>query len=610
MHKNLTRSLELLAPAKNRDCGVKAINCGADAVYIATHKFGARKEAGNSLTDIEHLIGYAHRYSAKVYITINTILTDSEIEEARSLIYKLYDIGADSIIIQDMGLLETDLPPIPLFASTQTHNNTPQKIKFLEDVGFRRAILARELPLDDIRQIREATSIDLECFVHGALCVSFSGQCYMSYAIGGRSGNRGECAQPCRKKYSIISAGGTAISRDKYLLSLRELNLSDYLPDLIDAGVRSFKIEGRLRDEAYVINIVSYYRKKLDAICLGKGFERSSAGISEIDFVPDPVKTFNRGFTSYFIKGRADVVCSSDTPKYLGEPVGKVKSISKNSFLLDTTTELHNGDGICFFNEDISLSGTNINRCDGSAIYPADMSGITKGTMVYRNHDHQFISHLLKADIKRRISVSFSVRCEDNSMYVSIVDENGVSVTGIYEVPHEPAKNIQSVISSIEKQFSKLGDTEFICKNLEIDTQKLFFIPVGRLNAIRRDVICKLQLERQRRYVRQEYHIVKNNVPYVSKMLTFEANVLNSKAEAFYRRHGVEKIEPAAESGIDMHDRKIMTTKLCLKYELGLCLKDPKNQTSLEEPLYLVDEKGKRYKLNFNCDVCVMEIFF
>ncbi len=612
MPVGINKLIELLAPAKNTQCGIRAINCGADAVYIAAEQFGARKGVGNPVDDIARLVVYAHRYRAKVYVTINTILTDSELEAARSLIFTLYDIGVDAIIVQDMGLLEIDLPPIALFASTQAHNNLPEKVKFLEDVGFQRAILARELSLDEIQKIRNSTSIELECFVHGALCVSFSGQCYMSYAIGGRSGNRGECAQPCRKKYSLLDNQGKAIVSDKYLISLRELNLSDNIAELINAGITSFKIEGRLRDEAYITNIVSFYRQKIDTVCSEQKCSRTSVGRSIIDFNPDPAKTFNRGFTTYFLNGRHDEITSPDTPKSIGEPIGTVSITTKNSFVIDSDIQLHNGDGICFFNEKRELTGTKINRVEGNTLYPANMNGILKELMIYRNYDHQFVSHIVKADVKRAIDVAFALGYENGVLSVSAQDEEGIKIEEKYPVSGDLARNQQSALDTVRKQFAKLGDTEFICRNVDIAMHKIVFIPVGQLNEIRRSIIEKLRIEREKRNVRQEYFISKNNIPYISNVLSFEGNVLNRKAESFYKRHGVEKIEQAAESGVDLHDRKVMTTKLCLKYELGLCrrYKADKITRSVKEPLYLVDETGKHYKLHFDCDACVMEIFF
>ena len=510
------------------------------------------------------------------------------------------------------GCWNWSLPPIALFASTQAHNNSVEKVKFLEDVGFQRAILARELSLDEMHKIKNSTFIDLECFVHGALCVSFSGQCYMSYAIGGRSGNRGECAQPCRKKYSLLDDQGNTIIADKYLLSLRELNLSDHISKLIDAGITSFKIEGRLRDEAYITNIVSFYRQRIDAACDERQFARTSLGRSIIDFNPDSAKTFNRGFTTYFLHGRRNDITSPDTPKSTGELIGTVATISKNSFSINSDIQLCNGDGICFFNQQRELTGTKINKVEGNIVYPASMNGILKGLKIYRNYDHQFVSHLIKADVKRVIDVIFALKYADGILSVSATDEEGITVEDKYPVTGDLARDQKSALDTVRKQFSKLGDTEFICSKVDIAMPEIIFIPVGQLNKMRRAIIEKLRNERETQYVRNEYFLARNNVPYISNILSFEGNVLNRKAESFYRRHGVEKIESAAESGVDLHDRKVMTTKLCLKYEAGLCRRYKLDQTprSIKEPLYLLDEAGKRYKLKFDCESCVMEIYF
>ncbi|MEQ8225541.1 MAG: peptidase U32 family protein, partial [Candidatus Eremiobacterota bacterium] len=351
------KKIELLSPAKDLECGMAAIKCGADAIYIGAERFGARVSAGNSPEDIKELVSFAHRYFARVYVTLNTILTDKETGQAKELMEKLYETGVDAFIIQDMGFLEMDLPPVPLFASTQCHNNSAEKIRFLEQVGFKRAILARELSLKEIKYIREKTEIELEFFVHGALCVCYSGQCYLSYAIGGRSGNRGDCAQPCRKIYSLVDESGNFIIKDKYLLSLKDLNLSGYIRELVDAGINSFKIEGRLKDINYVKNIVSFYRQKIDLA----GYKKTSSGNISINFTPDPEKTFNRGYTDYFFNGRRKDITSFNTPKSTGKSCGKILKCDKNSFYL-TYHSLKAGDGICFFDDTSILRGTSVKK--------------------------------------------------------------------------------------------------------------------------------------------------------------------------------------------------------------------------------------------------------
>lgn len=566
----MKKQLELLAPAKNLESGIAAIKCGADAVYIGAERFGARAAVGNSLDDIEKLINFAHKYYARVYITINTLLKDSEIMQAQDLIYKLYNIGADAIIVQDMGLLELDLPPIPFFASTQANNTTPEKVKFLEEVGFQRVILARELSLEQIREIRAKTSVDLEFFVHGALCVCYSGQCYMSYAVGGRSANRGECAQPCRKKYSLINSKNEIISKDKYLLSLKDLNLSDYLDDLFSAGVSSFKIEGRLKDEAYIKNIVSFYRQKLD---------KRSSGTSFISFPPNPDKTFNRGYTDYFITGNRNKIASIDTPKSIGERIINI-------------SDLNQADGICYFDKNGELKGTLVNN----------IKEIPKNTAIFRNLDHEFLKKLNNFIIERNIKINLFLSEENHELILIAIDEDNVSAQIKFKNDFELAKDSDKSLRNIKKQSLKLGETDFYADSAEIDLKEVPFIPVSQINEIRRQLIARLDEERKKAYKREEFKIEKNSFPYPDKKLDYRGNVLNKYAESFYKRHGVEEILPAAETGVDLCGKKVMTTKYCIKYELGLC----KNK----EQLYLIDENNHKYELKFNCSKCEMEIIY
>jgi len=418
---------ELLAPAQNLECGLAAIDAGADAVYIGAARFGARAKAGNSLADIEALAQHAHTYWARVYVTLNTLLYDDELPQAVRLAHQLHDIGVDALIIQDVGLLECDLPPIPLIASTQMHNHTPERVAFLEAVGFRRVILARELSLAQIKAIRQATTIELETFVHGALCVSYSGQCLMSYAIGGRSGNRGECAQPCRRVHSLVDGNGAVIVKDRHLLSLRDFNLSAHLGDLLDAGVTSFKIEGRLKEKTYVVNVVSAYRRALDRELAARDLAKSSSGRSSVDFTPDLNKTFNRGYTTYYLHGRAEPPGSIDTPKMVGEVVGEVVAVDRRSFrLAPGATELRNGDGLCFFDAEGVLQGTVVNAVNGSTITPNSMEHIRKGTRIYRNHDHVYLRQLEKSQPARTIAVQFTLEESPEGFTLTAEDEDGI----------------------------------------------------------------------------------------------------------------------------------------------------------------------------------------
>jgi len=603
-----TQRVELLAPAKDLETGMAAINCGADAVYIGAAYFGARELAANPLGDIAKLVSYAHQFWARVYVTLNTLLRDDELPQAEQLANELYELGADALIIQDTGLLELELPPIPLFASTQMHNQTPERVAFLEKVGIQRAILARELSLEQIRAIRAQTSLELETFVHGALCVSYSGQCYLSYALGGRSGNRGQCAQPCRRAYRLIDADGKVLEERRYLLSLRDLNLSEHLDELLDAGVRSFKIEGRLKDKSYVMNIVGYYRQKLDMLLEMRALHPAASGKVHLDFIPDPRKTFNRGYTTYFLHGRKKTVGAIDTPKSTGEPLGRVTRIGRNTFTLDGKTEIRRGDGLCFFNTQRELVGTTVNEVQGQTITPEHMTGISSGTLVFRNHDHAFLSALEKSKAERKIGVRFRLAATQKGLALFAQDEDGNEAMYALECEISVAENPELALEAIDKQLYKLGGTAYECIFVRNDLPGAYFIPLRTLNELRRGALQALAQQRAANYPRVEGGAVVNTVPYPVRELAFQGNVLNHKAEAFYRRHGVVKIEPAAESGLDMHGRKVMTTKHCIKHQMGWCPKDQPD-LRLAEPLALVDEHGNLFQLRFRCKECEMEVY-
>jgi len=596
--------LELLSPARDLECGLAAINHGADAVYIGAPKFGARAAAGNPLKDIADLISYAHRYWARVYITLNTILYDSELEEARSMIHQLHDAGADALIIQDMGLLELDLPPIPLFASTQTHNYNLDRIQFLERVGIQRVILARELSLKQVSEIRKATPLDLEFFVHGALCVSFSGQCYFSQAAMGRSANRGECAQMCRLPYTLTDGRGNILAHNQHVLSLKDLNLSDYLSDLVDAGVTSFKIEGRLKEASYVKNITAFYRAKIDALMEErKGFRPSSSGKTTFFFTPDPEKTFNRGTTDYFIRGRRHEIVSLRTPKSVGKLLGTVQSVGNGFFSLQTAGDLHNGDGICFFGENDELMGININGVEGTRIFPNSMEGIEPGVVVCRNYDHEFVQLLKSDSAKRTIDIDLTFDETQDGFELRAVDEDGNEATHRIVHAKEVARKQDVAYETIKTQLSKLGDTIFNAKSVAIGLKQAFFLPVGVLNQLRRDCISALEVVRARTVPRQARSIVPNDLPYPEKRLDYSANVVNEKAAAFYRRHGVQEIEKGLELQNDSSGKTLMTTRHCLKFQFDLC----RGEKGSAEELYLSEGKI-RYKLDFDCEQCVMRI--
>jgi putative protease len=613
--------VELLAPARDRLGGIAAIDSGADAVYIGAGHFGARVRAGNPLPDIAALVEYAHAYWARVYVTVNTLLHDDELPQAVRLVHQLYDIGVDAVIIQDVGLLESDLPPIALIASTQMHNHTPERVAFLEQVGIQRVILARELSLDEIRAIRAQTSIELEAFVHGALCVSYSGQCYMSYAIGGRSGNRGDCAQPCRRPYTLVDGDDNILAEDRYLLSLRDLNLSGHLEKLLDVGVTSFKIEGRLKDTAYVVNVVSWYRQQLDPILATRGWQRTSSGRSSAGFEPDPAKTYNRGFTTYFIEGRARSPGAPDSPKMVGDCIGAVTGIQGRAFLLDTAVSLHNGDGLCWFDRQGKLQGTYVNavhttrRSPGTVrVTPEKMAGIHQGLQLYRNRDHAFLRSVERGYPARKIQVHLRLERTEDGFVLHARDEDGNTVHSSLATAHVLARKPSLSEATTRKQLARTGGTPFACESVDLGWDQPYFIPVAALNALRRQTLRLLGEQRLANRPETGGGIQRNSAPYPGAALTYRGNVLNQKAAAFYRRHGVKEIAPAAESGLDMSGEVVMRTRYCIQHQLGFCpgSREPGSPgpDRLAGPLYLVDQAGHRYRLRFDCRACEMEIIY
>jgi collagenase-like PrtC family protease len=600
--------IELLAPAKDGPTARAAILCGADAVYIGAEHFSAREAAGNTLSTIQQVTAFAHQYYARVCVALNTLLRDDELLPAEKMIHQFYDAGVDGLIIQDVGLLELDLPPLPLIASTQMHNAAAERVKFWEEVGFSRAILARELTLEQIRHIRRQTQIELEGFIHGALCVGASGQCYMSYAIGGRSGNRGQCAQPCRRLYSLKDGQGRTIVKDRHLLSLKDLSLVDHLEELIDAGITSFKIEGRLKDLAYVANTVGFYRQKLDSILSKKGLRRASSGSVHLAFEPNLEKTFNRGYTDYGLTGPAPSVASIDTPKSIGEYVGTVTRVEESCFSLDKAHDLHNADGLCFFDRQQNLDGTVVNRVEGERVYPQKMQGIRNGQKIYRNFDYVFSRQFAGRFAERKIGMSMFLRETPSSLALTGIDEDGNQATVEVAGGKQPAQKKEAARQTILTQLAKLGNTIFECSDLQIQTGDTYFLPVSQLNAAKRELVQRLLQVREANRPRPTGGVRRNDVPFPERHLTYTGNVLNSKARAFYERHGVETISPAAESGLDLSRQLVMTTKYCLRKELGLC---PGNGSRAPaEPLLLVDEDGREYELHFRCGQCGMEVFF
>jgi len=602
----MTGTIELLAPARDAATAIAAILAGADAVYIGAERFGARQAASNPISAIKKAADFAHQFYARVYVTLNTLLYDRELASAEKMIHEFYEIGVDGLIIQDAGLLELDLPPIPLIASTQMHNNTPEKVKFWQDVGFSRVILDRELTLAEIRRIRSLVAVELECFIHGALCVGVSGQCYMSYALGGRSGNRGQCAQPCRRLYSVRDEQGKMITQDRHLLSLKDLNLAAHLEDLIDAGVNSFKIEGRLKDVPYVVNTVAFYRRTLDAILEKKGLKRASSGCVRLDFKPDPAKTFNRGFTDYGLTGEIAAFGSIETPKSLGEFIGVVHTVHKTYVTLDRPHDLHNADGICFFDQNRNLSGTTVNRVEGDKIYPLRMQGLQPDRQIYRNYDHLFCRNLEAGAAHRKLRLSILLRETDDGLILIGTDEDANTAQVNISGPKQPAAKKDTARQTISTQLSRIGNTIFDCPLVSLETKDVYFLPASVLNAARRDLVRRLIEIRQSNRPSQKGGHLKNNVPFPQKNLSFTGNVLNSKAETFYRRHGVETIAPAAESGLDLSGKVVMTTKYCLRRQLGLC-KRPASKIPAS-PLVLLDETGREYRIIFHCGKCAMDV--
>lgn len=605
----MKHALELLAPAGNADIGIAAIDHGADAVYVGAPRFSARANAAVEAKEIERLIRHAHLYYARVYVALNTILTDDEIPVAGAIIREIYDLGADGLIIQDPGLLELDLPPIPIIASTQMHNDTPEKIRFLEEVGFKRAILARELSLEEIAAIRRAaTRIELESFVHGALCVSYSGQCYMSQAATGRSGNRGVCAQPCRSRYTLSDGNGNPILKDKYLLSIRDLNLMQDIPGMIAAGITSFKIEGRYKEIDYVKNVTAAYSRALDAFIRSHpDYKRSSSGRSETAFEPDAAKTFNRGFTRYFIAGRTEKIASMDTPKSIGQPVGTVTHIGNGFFRADGAA-LQNGDGICFFTKERKLAGFRVDRIEGSNIIPNTMQDLSKGDLLYRNHDRSLARQLNRSSGSRRIAVEMDFRHEGDTVRLRAADEDGnraeITRQAAYEKPRDPDRARER----IEMQLSGTGKTPFYAADVSI-SGRIGFYPLGFLNGLRRDVLTELERVRKENFRRETSRLVRNSVPYPVQQLDYHANVYNKYARRFYKRHGAEITEPAFESLPQKEGREVMRTKYCLRYELDACPRFGASLRRFKEPLTISDAHHA-YLLKFDCDACRMSLIF
>ncbi len=599
------RKIELLSPAKDLNCGIEAVNHGADAVYIGAPKFGARAAAGNSLEDIRTLCDYAHQFGVRVYVALNTILKEDELEEAQRLVWSLYEAGADALIVQDMALMQMDLPPVPLHASTQTDNRTVEKVHFLEQAGFTQVVLARELSLDEIRRIASETDVALEVFVHGALCVSFSGQCYLSAALSGRSANRGECAQYCRLPYTMVDADGKIIADNKHLLSLKDMNRADELEALMDAGVSSFKIEGRLKDVSYVKNVTAYYRKKLDEILKRRPeYVRVSSGVSRYTFTPQVEKSFNRGFTSFYLHGRTPDVTAFDTPKSLGEFVGTVKEIRGNSFTVAGLTPLNNGDGLVFFNARGELDGFRVNRVVDNRVYPQEMPRLSPKMKLYRNYDQQFEKLLSKPSAVRKIGVSMTFTDNPGGFSLEMEDGSGARITVARLFAKELAEKEQT--DNIRVQLAKLGNTLFEAEKIEVNLTDNWFVPSSLLADMRREAVNLLLSDRRIRYPRELSQkpdsVAKPLFP--RQQLTYLGNVANTRACSFYQEHGVKTIDPAFELKAPDHV-PLMFSKHCLRYSMGWCPTYQKKKSPFREPYYLL-YKEVRLRLMFDCKHCQM----
>lgn len=605
-HRN---KLELLVPAKNLEFGLEAINHGADAVYIGGPTFGARAAAGNSVADIEKLAAYAHRYDAKVLVAFNTILRDDELDGARRLAYQLYEAGADALIVQDLGLLQLDLPPLALHASTQLDNRTPEKVRFLQDVGFSRVVLARELSLEQIRVIAQQTSVELEFFIHGALCVSYSGQCYISHAVTGRSANRGECAQLCRVPCTLENRDGMALAKDQHLLSLKDMNQSANLQALAEAGISSFKIEGRLKDLSYVKNVTAWYRQKLDAIMAGQPqWQRASAGRSRFTFTPKPEKSFNRGSTDYFLHDRQLAITSFLTPKFAGEPVGKVTRLGDKWLEVQSGETFHNGDGLSYFNQKNELVGLRVNRAEGHRLFPAEaVRGLTTGTALYRNHDQEFEKLLEKKSAERQVGVTVQLSETDEGFMLQMTDEQGIRAQAMLPLAKEAASNPERALNTLREQLAKLGNTMFVADAVELSLSQPWFIPVSSLNALRREVAEQLEQARCAAYKRPEPNLQRSLLAvFPQQKLSYLGNIYNQQAAAFYRQHGVSEIAPAYETNQQPDEVSLMITKHCLRYSFNQC---PKEREPGFRPDHLVLKMGKEtFRLKFDCKRCEMHV--
>ena len=658
---SVLKKIELLSPAKNLEVGIAAINHGADAVYIGGPGFGAREKVSNSIEDIEKLCNHAAIFDAKVYVTLNTLLFDNELEQARKIAWDCYNAGVDALIVQDMALLMMDMPPIVLHASTQCNNTTAEKVKFLEDVGFKQVVLARELSINEIKEIRSKTTVPLEFFIHGALCVSYSGQCYLSHVIGHRSANRGACAQPCRLAWNLEDENGKTLIANKHLLSLRDMNNSKNIEELIDAGITSFKIEGRLKDADYVKNTTAYYRRAIDEIIARRSdLERTSRGASSPSFEPNLEKSFSRGFTDYFAHGRQKNIDSPFTPKSMGEHIGEIKKIDgkRLTVKLKDGIILHNGDGLCFLDENNQLQGFNVNGFDGNVVLcskeisplPAvgrndvEQAVISTGARnkkdfstplrsarndkLYRNFDILWQKSVDNSNGNRKIAINLELSETSDGFKLTAMNEN---VSICLQCQKDVSKNPEKALETIRTKLSQWGDTKFVVENIDIQLDTIYFIPTSILGEMKRQLVVALEktliessfrlkrskAERNGEILHQRKHSGKEDFSTtislrsmsarndgVGDHLSYLGNVTNSMSRKFYENQGVTDIDDGLEKSMQEGDIVVMTTRHCIRYANGMCAKETGKPAS---PLYISNERG-RFRLDFDCKNCMMKV--
>ncbi|MFZ2290055.1 MAG: U32 family peptidase [Halopseudomonas yangmingensis] len=621
--------IELLSPARDAGIAREAILHGADAVYIGGPGFGARHNAANSVSDIAALVPFAHQYHARVFVTLNTILHDDELEPARRLIHQLYDAGVDALIVQDMGVMELDIPPIEIHASTQCDIRNLDKARFLGQAGFSQLVLARELSLEQIRAIHEAVDTPLEFFVHGALCVAFSGQCNISHAQTGRSANRGDCSQACRLPYTLTDEHGGVVAYEKHLLSMKDNNQTANLGALVDAGIRSFKIEGRYKDAAYVKNITAWYRQQVDAVLAERPhLARASSGRSEHFFIPDPDKTFHRGSTDYFVNARKVDIGAFDTPTFTGLPVGELQQVRKNDLLVSSHEPLNNGDGlnvlvkreVVGFRANIAELLSQHQDEDGQPRWhyriepnelPEALRRARPGQTLSRNLDHNWQQALQKPSAERRVGLHWELGGDASALTLSARSEDSVSVSQALEGPFEAAQNAERARSQIDDLLTQLGNTLYHCEGIELTLAELPFVPLSRLKALRRSVIEQLDAARLAAHPRGSRKPVSVPPPvYPESHLSFLANVYNHKARAFYQRFGVELIDAAFEAHEELGEVPVMITKHCLRFSFNLCPKQAKGVIGVRsnaKPMQLVHD-NEELTLKFDCKPCEMHV--